>query len=115
MNSRLKRIKKYIYLITCSWTSSISDSKSLMNIGTAPASMTTLVWIDVPDAMLVKAHAASNYKTESHERLLFVMKKKRKKKYQVRQEIKTPMISPLHSFPHPNFINKCCFHTSLCY
>lgn len=62
-----------------------------MNIGTAPASMTTLVWIDVPDAMLVKAHAASNYKTKSHEKYYFlsitkknnVNKKKRKKKYQV--------------------------------
>lgn len=32
-----------------------------MNIGTAPAWMTTRVWWDVPEAMLVNTHAASNY------------------------------------------------------
>lgn len=31
-----------------------------MKMGTAPSLMTTWVWSEVPDAMLVKAHAASN-------------------------------------------------------
>lgn len=31
-----------------------------MKIGTAPASITVFVCMDVPDAMLVSAHAASN-------------------------------------------------------
>ena len=30
-------------------------------MGTAPSSMTTLVWSEVPDATLVSAQAASNY------------------------------------------------------
>ena len=33
-----------------------------MNSGTAPALITTCVWVAVPDAILVKAQAASNYK-----------------------------------------------------
>ena len=31
-----------------------------MKIGTAPAAITVFVCMDVPDAMLVSAHAASN-------------------------------------------------------
>jgi len=45
---------------TCSWTSSCGEHRSRINIGTAPSSMTTRVWADVPDAILVNAHAASN-------------------------------------------------------
>ena len=33
-----------------------------MKTGTAPASITVLVCMEVPDAMLVSAHAASNYR-----------------------------------------------------
>ena len=47
-------------MLTCSWTSSMSEASSLIKIGTAPASMTTLVCREVPDAMLVSAQAASN-------------------------------------------------------
>lgn len=35
-----------------------------MKIGTAPASITVFVCMDVPDAMLVSAHAASNCRKE---------------------------------------------------
>ena len=45
---------------TCSWTSSYSAFSSSMKMGTAPVSMTTLVWRKVPEAMLVSAQAASN-------------------------------------------------------
>ena len=37
-----------------------SEESSFTNMGTAPASTTALVWWDVPEAMLVRAHAASN-------------------------------------------------------
>lgn len=47
-------------LLTCSRTSSLGDCSSCTKMGTAPSSMTTLVWSDVPDATLVSAHAASN-------------------------------------------------------
>lgn len=46
----------------CSWTSMNSELSSLMNMGTAPASMTIRVWCDVPLAIFVNAHAASNWK-----------------------------------------------------
>lgn len=46
--------------VTCSWTSSKSELSSSMKIGTAPASITVFVCMDVPDAMLVNAQAASN-------------------------------------------------------
>lgn len=36
------------------------EERSWTNIGTAPASTTVLVWWDEPEAMLVRAHAASN-------------------------------------------------------
>ena len=36
------------------------EERSWINIGTAPASTTVLVWWDEPEAMLVRAHAASN-------------------------------------------------------
>jgi hypothetical protein len=45
---------------TCSRTSSLGELRSWTKIGTAPWSMTTRVWSDVPDAILVSAHAASN-------------------------------------------------------
>ena len=44
----------------CSRTSSLPDMSNWMKMGTAPDSMTYLVWSDVPDAMFVKAQAASN-------------------------------------------------------
>ena len=44
----------------CSRTSSTGDESSSMKMGTAPASMTTCVCSDVPDAMFVSAQAASN-------------------------------------------------------
>mmetsp|Transcript_15658 Transcript_15658/g.27075 ORF Transcript_15658/g.27075 Transcript_15658/m.27075 type:complete len:257 (+) Transcript_15658:2072-2842(+) len=44
----------------CSRTSSLGDDSSCTNMGTAPESMTTLVWSEVPDATLVSAQAASN-------------------------------------------------------
>ena len=53
--------KQTIDLQTCSWTSSKSEDKSLINMGTAPHSITILVCNDVPEAMFVKAQAASNY------------------------------------------------------
>lgn len=37
-----------------------------MKMGTAPASITVLVCMDVPDAMLVNAHAASNCRATKH-------------------------------------------------
>lgn len=51
---------------TCSRTSSLGELRSLTNIGTAPWSITTLVFSDVPEAMLVRAHAASNYNIKNH-------------------------------------------------
>ena len=45
---------------TCSRTSSFSERRSCTKIGTAPLSITTLVCSLVPEAMFVKAHAASN-------------------------------------------------------
>ena len=45
---------------TCSRTSSLGELRSCTNIGTAPLSITTLVWSDVPEAILVRAQAASN-------------------------------------------------------
>mmetsp|Transcript_2162 Transcript_2162/g.6387 ORF Transcript_2162/g.6387 Transcript_2162/m.6387 type:complete len:248 (+) Transcript_2162:1009-1752(+) len=44
----------------CSRTSSLGDSNNRQKMGTAPSSMTTRVCSDVPDAMFVSAHAASN-------------------------------------------------------
>lgn len=49
-----------MWLFTCSRTSSLGDSSSCTKMGTAPLSMTTLVCSEVPDATLVRAHAASN-------------------------------------------------------
>ena len=55
------------HMITCSWTSSISEVRRRMKIGTAPALMTILVCMEVPDAMLVKAQAASNCKVHTRQ------------------------------------------------
>ena len=44
----------------CSLTSSLSEVNNLTNISTAPAFITTLVWSEVPEAIFVSAHAASN-------------------------------------------------------
>mmetsp|Transcript_21097 Transcript_21097/g.60192 ORF Transcript_21097/g.60192 Transcript_21097/m.60192 type:complete len:259 (-) Transcript_21097:507-1283(-) len=44
----------------CSLTSSFGLERMRTKIGTAPTSMTTLVWSDVPEAMFVNAQAASN-------------------------------------------------------
>ncbi|MPC16790.1 hypothetical protein E2C01_009626 [Portunus trituberculatus] len=44
----------------CSWTSSKSELSSWIKIGTAPASITIRVCVLVPEAMLVRAQAASN-------------------------------------------------------
>ena len=49
------------YFYTCSRTSSLGEPRSCTNIGTAPWSITTLVFSDVPEAMFVRAQAASNY------------------------------------------------------
>lgn len=46
--------------LTCPCTSSKSEQSISMKMGTAPAWMTTRVWWDVPEAMLVRTHAASN-------------------------------------------------------
>lgn len=46
--------------VTCSCTSSCSELSNLIKIGTAPVSITTLVCRKVPEAMFVKAQAASN-------------------------------------------------------
>ena len=47
---------------TCSRTSWLGEDSRATNVGTAPVSMTTLVCAEVPDAMLVRAHAASSCK-----------------------------------------------------
>ena len=44
----------------CSQTLAWLDSSSLTNLGTAPALTTAFVWSLVPEAMLVRAQAASN-------------------------------------------------------
>ncbi len=44
----------------CSRTSSDLEDNNLMNIGTAPALTTARVRSEVPEAILVKAQAASN-------------------------------------------------------
>mmetsp|Transcript_22697 Transcript_22697/g.62659 ORF Transcript_22697/g.62659 Transcript_22697/m.62659 type:complete len:200 (-) Transcript_22697:88-687(-) len=44
----------------CSRTSSLGDASRDTKMGTAPASITTFVWSEVPEATLVSAHAASN-------------------------------------------------------
>lgn len=44
----------------CSQTFSCGDMRSCRKTGTAPACTTLLVCADVPDAMLVRAHAVSN-------------------------------------------------------
>mmetsp|Transcript_11584 Transcript_11584/g.34119 ORF Transcript_11584/g.34119 Transcript_11584/m.34119 type:complete len:219 (+) Transcript_11584:1047-1703(+) len=44
----------------CSRTSSFGDKSNLQKMGTAPSSITTRVWSEVPDAMFVSAQAASN-------------------------------------------------------
>jgi len=44
----------------CSATLACSDDRSRMNGAMAPALITALVCCDVPEAMLVRAHAASN-------------------------------------------------------
>mmetsp|Transcript_45701 Transcript_45701/g.148557 ORF Transcript_45701/g.148557 Transcript_45701/m.148557 type:complete len:377 (-) Transcript_45701:232-1362(-) len=44
----------------CSRTSSLGDIRSCTKMGTAPLAITTRVCSDVPDAMLVSAHALSN-------------------------------------------------------
>lgn len=41
----------------CWWGDDISETKA----GTAPPAMTDFVWCEVPEAMLVRAHAASNW------------------------------------------------------
>lgn len=45
----------------CSRTSSAGEVRRSLKMGTAPASITTLVWSAEPEAMLVRAQAASNY------------------------------------------------------
>ena len=46
----------------CSRTSSLGLIRRRTKMGTAPTSMTTLVWSEVPEAMLVRAQAASNWR-----------------------------------------------------
>ena len=45
----------------CSRTSSTGERRRSMKIGTAPQLMTTCVCSEVPEAMLVRAQAASNW------------------------------------------------------
>mmetsp|Transcript_5934 Transcript_5934/g.17654 ORF Transcript_5934/g.17654 Transcript_5934/m.17654 type:complete len:204 (-) Transcript_5934:193-804(-) len=44
----------------CSRTSSLAESSSCTKMGTAPLEITSLVCSEVPEAMFVSAHAASN-------------------------------------------------------
>mmetsp|Transcript_5148 Transcript_5148/g.14164 ORF Transcript_5148/g.14164 Transcript_5148/m.14164 type:complete len:238 (-) Transcript_5148:218-931(-) len=46
----------------CSRTSSLGESRSCTKIGTEPCVITSRVCSDVPEAMLVRAHAASNWR-----------------------------------------------------
>lgn len=46
---------------TCSRTSSLGEARSFTKIGTAPWSITTFVFSEVPEVMFVRAHAALNY------------------------------------------------------
>lgn len=71
----------------CSCTSSIGLDKSSMKTGTAPVSMTIRVCCDVPDAILVKAHAASNCKQG--------IEYDREKKNRERITLHTAQISPV--------------------
>jgi hypothetical protein len=48
--------------LTCSLTSSLVDRRSWTNRGTAPFSITSRVLSEVPEATLVRAQAASNYR-----------------------------------------------------
>jgi hypothetical protein len=48
----------------CSRTSRTVEESNSIKIGTAPASITTVVWSEVPEAIFVNAHAASNYDGE---------------------------------------------------
>ena len=59
-NSR-ELYESWLIKITCSWTSSNCELNNLTNTGKAPASITQRVWCELPDAMFVSAHAASNY------------------------------------------------------
>jgi hypothetical protein len=54
----------------CSRTSSDGEDKSSLKMGTEPASITTLVCSEDPEAMLVRAQAASNYKSMSVSKLV---------------------------------------------
>jgi hypothetical protein len=54
-------LNTFIPIYTCSRTSSLGEPSSLTKIGTAPWSITTFVFSEVPDAMFVRAQAASNY------------------------------------------------------
>lgn len=56
-----KYISHVLNQSTCSCTSSKSELSISMKMGTAPAWITTRVWWDVPEAMLVNTHAASNW------------------------------------------------------
>lgn len=58
--------------LTCSRTSSLGEARSFTNIGTAPLSITTLVFSDVPEAMFVRAHAASNYMYKQHPGVIII-------------------------------------------
>lgn len=65
MTCSLKRVWRHdIGVQTCSWTYSWVDCKREMKMGTAPASTITFVCCEVPDAMFVNAHAASNWNKE---------------------------------------------------
>lgn len=59
--SRMRMLPHSSKHYTCSRTSSLGELSSFTNIGTAPWSITTLVFSEVPDAMFVRAQAASNY------------------------------------------------------
>ena len=52
----------------CSWTSSEGETSNCINTGTAPHSITLAVCVEVPEAMLVNAHAASNWNSRKHGR-----------------------------------------------
>lgn len=57
--------------LACSCTSSWGDDNKATKIGTEPASTTFLVCEDVPEAILVKAQAASNYMDKNIKLLVY--------------------------------------------
>lgn len=64
----------------CSHTLWCGEDKSLTKFGTAPAFTTNLVWLLVPEAIFVKAQAASNCSSGLQSRAMHIFKIKFSKK-----------------------------------